>query len=144
MKRILILLPLLALAGASLAADMPRASTPIRPINDCIKTDQINEWYIVDARTALVRTGPKRYLVKLKADCPRLGIGMPGLRFRVSESNKAIASDRICGDLGEMVSARDQSPCAIASVSKIDKAQFETMSEHSARHSGAEPTGHEP
>lgn len=144
MKRLLVLLPLFALSSASLAADMPPARTPLRPINDCIKTDQINEWYVVDARTALVRTGPKRYLVKLQADCPRLGIGVPGLRFHMSPSTRAIASDRICGDLGEKVSARDQPPCAITSVSKIDKAQFDRMSRHAARHSGAEPTGSGP
>ncbi|KRE97803.1 hypothetical protein ASG87_14855 [Frateuria sp. Soil773] len=139
MKRILPLLPLLVLAcTAAQASDAPAVAKPL-PYAECIRTSEINEWHVVDARTALVRTGPDRYLVKLQADCPRLGIGAPGLLFRASESGKAVGGSRICGGVGETVSARDQPPCAISSVRKIDKAKFESLRKHAARHgSGAD------
>ena len=54
-----LLLSLLVTAAAS-AAPAPQARTPIKPIGDCIRIDQINEWHIVDNRTATVRTRPKR------------------------------------------------------------------------------------
>ena len=129
---------LLAAANCSIAfaADVPRKALPYA---QCIQTDKINEWHVVDPRTALVRTGPQRYVVHLKADCPRLGIGVPGFLLRPGESNKAVGGGRICGDLGESVSARDQPPCAIGSIEMVDKASFEKMRAHALRHgSGAD------
>lgn len=137
MKRLPFLL--LAASGATaFAADAPPALRPL-PYAQCIQTDRINEWHIVDQRTALVRTGPYRYVVHLKADCPRLGIGVPGFLLHASASGKAAGEGRICGGLGETVSARDQPPCAISSVETVDKARFDRMRKHAARHgSGAE------
>jgi hypothetical protein len=123
---------------AAMAGQAPPAPRPL-PYAQCIQTDRINEWHIVDKRTALVRTGPYRYEVHLKADCPRLGIGVPGFLLRASESGKLAGGNRICGDLGETVAARDQPPCAISSVEIVDQARFERMREHASRHgSGAE------
>ena len=128
-------------AGAVVALAGHAAQRQSLPYAQCIQTDRINEWHVVDPRTALVRTGPYRYLVRLQAACPRLGIGVPGFLLEANESNKTNASGRICGEAGETVSARDQPPCAISSITLIDKAQFERMREHAARHgSGAEPT----
>ena len=130
---------LLLLATASSAAFAASAPDKALPYAQCIQTDKINEWHVVDARTALVRTGPYRYLVHLKADCPRLGIGVPGFLLQASESGKSVGGGRICGDVGERVSARDQPPCAISSVEMVDKATFEQMRGHAARHgSGAD------
>ncbi|WP_049623536.1 DUF6491 family protein [Frateuria defendens] len=139
MKRTLFLLPLAALLSCAAHAAGPQqtARTPLRPISACIRLDQINEWHVVDPRTALVRTGPYRYQVKLQNDCPRLGIGVPGLLFRPNESNKLVGQSRICGEVGETVQARNQPPCAIASVSKIDKAQFDSLSKQAPRHGSA-------
>lgn len=131
---------LLVAAGCTtaFAGDAPPAHKSL-PYAQCIQTDKINEWHIVDARTALVRTGPYRYVVRLKADCPRLGLGLPGFRLRASESNKTVGGGRICGDVGETVSARDQPPCAISSVSLVDQAKFDQLRKHALRHgSGAE------
>jgi len=138
MKRLSSLL-LLAFAACTVAVagDAP-ARKPL-DYQHCIQTDKINEWYVVDARTALVRTGPDRYLVRMQNDCPRLGVGVPGLLFRANPSNKAVGNGRICGEAGETVQARDQPPCAIASVSRIDKTQFDAMRKHAARQgSGAD------
>lgn len=138
MKAILpALLFALAIGNAHAAGPGP-ARSPL-PANECIDTTQINEWHIVDARTAIVRTGPKHYLVTLQNDCPRLGTPPPGLIFRPNPSNAIVNRGRICGEVGETVHSRYQPPCAIASVSKIDKARFRQLSEHAARHgSGAE------
>lgn len=139
MKRLPFLL-LLAVTStsAAIAAGVPPARKPL-PYAQCIQTDKINEWHIVDSRTALVRTGPYRYVVRLQSDCPRLGVGLPGFRLRANESNKAVGSGRICGEVGETVSSRDQPPCAISSVELIEKARFDQLRKHAMRHgSGAD------
>lgn len=137
MKRLPSLL-LLAAAGctSALAGGTSPARKPL-PYAQCIQTDKINEWYIVNPRTALVRTGPYRYVVHLQADCPRLGIGVPGFLLRANESNKAAGGGRICGETGETVSARGQPPCAISSLTTVDKAEFDRMRAHAARHGTA-------
>jgi hypothetical protein len=139
----ILLLALTVGAGAVQAAETPAARTPLprTPLHtsDCIDPSQINEWHIVDARTAIVRTGPKRYLVTLQSACPRLGIPPPGLMFRPNRSNAVVNQGRICGEAGETVRSRNQPPCAIESVSKIDKARFDQLSAHAMRHgSGAD------
>lgn len=128
---------LLALAVGTVQAT---EKTPVRsplPAGECIDTTQINEWHIVDARTAIVRTGPKRYLVTLQSDCPRLGTPPPGLVFKANPSNATVNHGRICGEAGETVRSRSQPPCAIQSVSKIDKARFDKLSAHAMRHGNA-------
>ncbi|GGY16755.1 hypothetical protein GCM10008098_05180 [Rhodanobacter panaciterrae] len=135
------LIPILLLAltvGAVQAAGTPPTRIPLHT-SDCIDTSQINEWHIVDARTAIVRTGPKRYLVTLQSACPRLGMSPPGLMFRPNRSNVVANQGRICGEVGETVHSRNQPPCAIQSVSMIDKARFDQLSAHAKRHgSGAD------
>ena len=131
MKRLPVLLLLATANCAAFAAGPPGKALPYA---QCIQTDKINEWHVVDARTALVRTGPYRYLVHLAADCPRLGIGAPGFLLRASESGKSVGDGRICGQVGETVSGRDQPACAISSVEMVDKAKFEQMRQHAARH----------
>ena len=137
-----------AIAAASgwAHADSPAAGDrhPMRPVSDCLRPDRINEWYVVDKRTVIARTGPDRYLVKLTADCPRLGIGQQ-LLFRANDSNRAAGMGAICGEVGETVVSRDQPPCGIQSVGKIDKAQFEKLEKHASQHGfmsndGAQPT----
>jgi len=129
---------LLALTAAGVAhADGPASDRqPMRPVSECMRPDRINNWSVIDKRTVIVQNGPERYLVKLSADCPRLGIGQ-SLRFRPNESNRAIGLGPIgpvCGEVGETVSSRDQPPCAIQSVSKIDAAQYKDMEKHAKQH----------
>lgn len=132
-----LLLSLLVTAAAASAAPAPQARTPIKPISDCIRIDQINEWHIVDNRTATVRTGPKRYRVDLQSDCPRLGLGPAGLIFRPNPSNLTLGNSRICGEVGETVRSREQPPCAIQSVQIIDKAEFDRLSAKAQRSGSA-------
>jgi len=106
------LLALTVGAGTVQAAETPPTRTPLHT-SDCIDPSQINEWHIVDARTAIVRTGPKRYLVTLQSACPRLGIPPRGLIFRPNRSNALVNQGRICGEVGETVHSRNQPPCAI-------------------------------
>ena len=94
---------------------------------------------MVDPRTAIVRTGPVRYVVRLVHDCPRLGIGEPGLLFRANPSNRQLGEGRICGEAGETVRSREQPPCAIAAVARIDEATFARLQARAIhRGSGAE------
>jgi hypothetical protein len=122
-------------ASALWAQSSPPARTPL-PNNDCLRISQINEWHVIDDRTAIVQAGPyNRYLVKLQADCQKLGIGTPGLRFIGSQAGKTTQPDRICGAVGEKVSARFQPPCGIQSLSKIDQATFDSMRAKAVRSS---------
>ncbi|AND67581.1 hypothetical protein ATSB10_01270 [Dyella thiooxydans] len=132
-----IILPVLALATSTCAAaQVTPARAPLRPISECIRVDQINEWHIVDDRTATVRTGPRRYVVGLQARCPRLGQPPAGLIFHPNRSNLALGVYRICGEVGETVSSHHQPPCAIQSVRIVDKAEFDRLSAK-ARRSGS-------
>ena len=139
MKCIAAGLCILVIASAPVFAQTPPAAsspayTPMRPTSDCIRVNQINEWAVVDTQTIVVRTGPKRYLVKLTASCPRLVIGYPNLWFRPNPSNNALGINRICGEVGESVRTRDQPPCPIQSVSFIDKPTFDHLTAIAKKH----------
>ena len=122
-------------ANATPAQTKPKipAYTPLRPVADCLRTDRINEWHIVDPRTLAVRTGPDRYEVKLQVACPRLRYGPPTLLFHSSPANQAVIPFSICGEAGESVRALNQPPCPIQSVRKIDKATFDQLKAHASR-----------
>lgn len=120
--------------SAIAAGQAPAAYTPLRPVSQCLRPDRINEWYVVDSSTLIARTGPDHYLVKLQAVCPQLGIGQ-SLRFRANPSNTAAGRGALCGEAGETVASRDQPPCGVQSVAKIDKAQFEQLSATAVQHS---------
>ncbi|HEY0198968.1 MAG TPA: DUF6491 family protein [Rhodanobacter sp.] len=128
---VLLLALSVAVTGSAKAADRPVSHAPLRAA-DCIDTSNINEWKIVDERTAIVRTGPKRYLVTLKSSCPQLS-HPPGLMFNTRPSGGA-NQGRICGDIGETVRTRGQPACPIESVSIIDKAKFSQLSEDAKRY----------
>lgn len=131
---VVLALTLAATVGSAAAQSAPARNT--LAYQDCIRVDQINEWHVVDTKTAIVRTGPyQRYLVKLKASCDKLGIGNPGLQFVPSEADKAITPLRICGGVGEKVRARNQPGCAIDSVSLIDEATFNDYRAKATHHS---------
>jgi hypothetical protein len=131
----LLALSLAVAANAAPAQTKPKAPayTPLRPVADCLRTDRINEWHIVNSRTITARTGPDRYLVKLQVACPRLSYGPPTLLFHSNRANQAVIPFSICGEAGETVRARDQPPCPIQSVRKIDKAEFDKLSAHASR-----------
>ena len=124
---------LAANAAAAQTKSKAPAYTPLRPVADCLRTDRINEWHIVDPRTVTVRTGPDRYLVKLQVACPRLSYGPPTLLFHSNPANQAVIPFSICGEAGESVRALQQPPCPIQSVRKIDKAEFDKLSAHASR-----------
>ena len=135
----LLALSLAVAASAAPAQTKPKAPAyaPLRPVADCLRTDRINEWHIVNTRTLTVRTGPDRYLVKLQVDCPRLSYGPPVLLFHSNSANQAVIPFSICGEAGESVRAHGQPPCPIQSVRKIDKAQFDKISAHARRNGSA-------
>lgn len=133
------LIPLLAASGTALAGDhLPQTShKPLRPVSKCLNAASINEWHVINDTTITARNGPRYYLIKTAAKCPRLGKYGAGLFFHPSHGK--MGAFRICGDLGETVSSRDQPPCAIQSVKLISKKQFETIDKRAQRSgSGAE------
>jgi hypothetical protein len=137
---------LLALSFAVIASTVsaqasPKAPayTPLRPVSDCLRTDRITEWHVVDSRTITVRNGPNRFLVKLQASCPQLSYGPPTLRFQSSRANQAVAPFSICGEVGESVRSTQPPRCPVQSVSRIDKVTFDRLSAHAKRNgSGAD------
>ncbi|MEP6899632.1 MAG: DUF6491 family protein [Rhodanobacter sp.] len=120
-------------AGATRAVDGPIPHAQLKSA-DCIDTSQINDWRIVDERTAIVRTGPKHYLVTLQSACPQLS-HPPGLIFN-SRSNAGAGQGRICGGIGETVHTRGRPACAIQSVSIIDKTRFNQLGVDAKRYNG--------
>lgn len=139
MKRIVpLLFPALLIAAAPAGARQAPPRQPLRPVSECLDATRINEWHIIDNTTLTVRTGPFRYLLKTQHKCPRLGRHGDGLSFRVSEA-KQVTLPRVCGDYGDEVYSRYQPPCAVESVRKIDKAQFDALTRRQMRGgSGAE------
>ena len=131
---------ILSVALATTAGQPAIAASPIRPLpaSSCIDITQISEWHIVDARTAIVRTGPKRYRIDLKNNCPQLN-HPPGLMFQANASNKSTNQGRICGEVGETVHSLNQPPCAIQSVRLINKADFEALNAKATQHSVNSP-----
>ncbi len=101
--------------------------------SDCIAISRINESHLVDARTAIVRTGPTHYLVTAQSGCV-LSNQPQGLMFRANTGNTSIDLGRICGEVGETVQARNNPPCAIESVSKIDKSRFVQLTAQGERY----------
>jgi hypothetical protein len=131
---------LLGCSAASAAGAPPPARHEL-PVSDCLRTDRISNWAVVDQRTAIVSNGPNRYRVQTTADCPRMGLG-GGIHFRASESDKAAAPMRLCGGINEQIVRRDDPPCQILSIEKIDKQTYDTLEKRAQeRHSGAEPNG---
>lgn len=134
MKAIVSLLLFTVTAGAVTTAEAAPPRTPLLAA-DCINTTQINDWHIIDAHTAIVRTGPKRYLVKLSVDCPQLS-HPPGLIFKANQANAVVNQGRICGEVGETVGTRGRPPCPLESVSLIDKARFDQLTKDAKYYNG--------
>ncbi|MDF4003087.1 DUF6491 family protein [Luteibacter sahnii] len=136
-------LAVFAFAGAAQAADNsppPQARHEL-PMADCLRTDRISNWAVVDNRTVIVANGPNFYRVTTNVDCPRVGLG-GGIHFRGAENIKAVAPMRICGSIDEQIVRRDDPPCQIQTVEKIDKPTYQDLEKKAAsKGSGAEPNG---
>ena len=139
--RYLLAASLLVTCAAVQAQDSrPQARNEL-PVNDCMRTDRISNWAMVDDRTVVVANGPNFYKVTTTVDCPRMDLG-GGIRFRGAENIKAVAPMRICGSINEQIVRRDDPPCQIGSVTKIDKETYKKLEKNARRKgSGAEPNG---
>jgi hypothetical protein len=111
------------------------------PVADCMRTDRISNYAVVDDRTLVVANGPNFFKISTDVNCPRMDIG-GGVRFRGAENIKAVAPMRICGSINEQIVRRDDPPCQITSVEKIDKETYKKLEKNAKRKgSGAEPNG---
>ena len=140
-----LLLTVAAHAAEKAPADGPASDARPLEFNDCMRTDRITDWKVIDDQTVIVATGPDRYVVKTDVACPRMGLG-GGIHFKTAESNKAVGAFRICGTPTEKVERiHNDAPCSIQSVSKIDKATYTTMSKKAKLSgSGAGTSGSRP
>lgn len=135
------------LAASLVVLSACAATPPLKrdelPYGDCMRADQINRWAVVDGQTFAIANGPNYYRVRTTVDCPRADLG-GGIRFRLSNSDKAVTGPdlRLCGGLNEQIVRRDDPPCQIRSIEKVDKDTFQKMLDAaSSKGSGAGPTG---
>ncbi|QWT21023.1 hypothetical protein KPL74_03185 [Bacillus sp. NP157] len=128
---------LLLISAAASAADAPPPERHELPINDCMRTDRISNWAMVDNRTVIVANGPTFYKITTNVDCPRMDLG-GGIRFKAAANIQAVAPMRICNSINEQIVRRDDPPCQIDTVQVIDKATYQQL-EKSAKHKGAGP-----
>lgn len=105
---------------------------PLRPVSSCMDPTRIDQWRVIDNHTLIVRNGPRHYLITTRGACPKLGRYGASIRFHLSRS-ASITGQRICGDIGEMVSSRAQPPCAIDRVKPISKARFKALDQQAIR-----------
>lgn len=141
MRRTCAFVSTLVLAAAAHAGPRQAPARHELPYQDCIRTDIINEWNIVNDHTITVRNGPHYFLVRTSTSCPRADLG-GALLFRPSNSQRVVGGSRICGGINEQIVRRDDPPCQILSIEKIDKQTYDTLEKRAQeRHSGAEPNG---
>jgi hypothetical protein len=132
---------LLVSVAASAAGDPPPARHEL-PVNECMRTDRISNYSVVDDRTVIVANGPDFFKVTTDVDCPRMGLG-GGVRFKSSANIKAVQSFAICGSINEQIVRRDDPPCQIQSVEKIDKATYKQLEKkHGASGPGTSGPAH--
>jgi hypothetical protein len=135
------MLACLCVASGAEARHAPPPARHELHYNDCLQADRVNAWAVIDEHTVLVRNGPRHFAVNTGVACPRVDIG-GGLRFRVSNSAKAIGGNRLCGGIGEQIVRRNDPPCQITSIRTIDKATYEALQKTAKRRgSVAEPNG---
>ena len=125
--------------ASAIPGDRPQARKEL-PYADCIQTDRINEWAVVDDQTVTVRNGPNHFVVKTTVACPRMSLG-GAVHFRTSQSDRAIGGMRICGGISEYIVRRDDPPCTIQSVQTISKAEFKALGKKAKQHGAAGPSG---
>jgi len=139
--------------------DAAASASPIRPVGECLKRDQVLDWGVIDQRHLVVKTLGKRYYdIRLARDCPDL-LKRPYFSFRegferqpdpAHRSRTDIGTDpvtndgRICGDMGDAVVPHSATrsnidiPCRIDSIQRMDETAYERVfqpasgSEHSA------------
>lgn len=130
---------LLLFSVASQATGAPQAAAARQelPVNECMRTDRISNYAVIDDRTVTVANGPNFYKVTTNVDCPRMDLG-GGVHFHTAENVKAVAAMRICGSITEQIVRRDDPPCQIESVQKIDKATYEQLNK-GAKHKASGP-----
>lgn len=147
-----LLLTSLALGiGASVAAESPSPSAPIRPMGDCLVTRNVIEWGVIGDNRLVVKSLGKRYYdIQLQNSCKDLNrtayLGFrEGLRpsplgsargFNPDTASDPVTNDgRICGDLGDAVIPLSggktglEFPCTIQRIQRIDETTYKQVFE---------------
>ncbi len=111
------------IAPMAMASDSTSTGKAITPVSECLDLTHPSQIYAPDNKTVIVKTGPKYFRIDLKAECPRLGLGTPQLVPGNSNAGMRV----MCGDVGDKVVNIDGLPCAVESMSRIDKDAFEKL-----------------
>ncbi|MCB1561479.1 MAG: hypothetical protein KDI75_10375 [Xanthomonadales bacterium] len=132
----------LSLGAVPATATDRDASQPLRPVSQCLRTNQVSDWKVINDRHLLVKAlGNRYYDIRLSNRCVRLTsstyIGfrdgvqplmVPGRPAgHAAGQNPTTTDDRICGDIGDAVLPRNgasddaQPPCDIATIRRVDK-----------------------
>lgn len=145
--------------GVSGAAGPGSNGSPLRPTGECLVTQQVLDWGVVDQRRLVVKTlGSRYYDIQLSHRCPDLN-RRPYLSFRDGLQSMPLGSGRglqpgvgadpvtsdgrICGDLGDAVVPRSgiriglDLPCDIANVRRIDQRAFDDVLGKDSREANA-------
>jgi len=131
----------LMLSASTVLAAGDDGIRPIRPVSQCLRSDRISDWKVIDDQRLLVKSlGSRYYDIRLGNRCPRLmSSSYVGFRDGVQPlmtpsrpasnapgQNPTTTDGRICGDIGDAVIPQTgsidptQPPCDIASIQRID------------------------
>ena len=116
-------LAVIASGIAACATSSPSSRTPLRPVSACPDLNRTPEMYTPDNRTIIMKTGPSFYRVDLMNNCGQLNATT--LNFKLA--NGMSGARRLCGDVGDEVVNVDGMHCAVRSVTRIDKKQFDAL-----------------
>ena len=98
------------------------AAVPIRPVSQCLDPTRIQRWQRLDAHLVAVLTRNDQYFeLRFAADCSA-DRSKPSAWQMSSQ-----APARLCGYAGETAISAQGDMCGIASMKRLDRAQYETL-----------------
>ena len=107
-------LPLLLL-GSTLAISAPLSAQTEK--HECLDSNRIRNWIVIDDETLLLDAGPKKYRVSLQSSCFNLDTS-PTLQFEGDPS-----TGRICSGTLDVIRVQGEQ-CRISRIREIDKKSF--------------------
>lgn len=108
--------------GAGPAISTSAAAAPIQPESQCLDPTQILRWKRLDAHSVAVLARNDQYFeLRFAADC-NADRNKPSA-WQMSSQVPA----RLCGYAGETAISAQGDMCGIASMKRLDRAQYETL-----------------
>lgn len=128
MKHFGYLIPLAALAAATLAAPALGAETAkdhqtIHSVAECLDLSRSPALYAPDNKTLIAKTGPKHFRIDLANECGRLNPATLTIRPALDKR----PYHRLCGEQGDRVINAEGMACKVAKVTRIDEHTFRQL-----------------